>query len=152
MASRMSSLKEILLTGDKRARLVDDAVRLVESEVKSKGGMSGMAIKAGFGAVNKVKPSLVRDAVDSLLDRFIAQLEPFYTEWEAKGRSGSFEAHLSAQKNRVANALLEVTDARAREVQAGVVKKTYDKLRPMGEKNVEAAVPGLGRTLEPHLR
>lgn len=111
-----------------------------------------MAIKAGFAAVNKLKPTLVRDAVDNLLDRFVERLEPFFTSWDGAGRSGSFESHLSSQKKQVANALLGVTDARARQIQAGAVKKTYERLRPMGEKNVEAAVPGLGRTLDKYLR
>lgn len=148
----MSTLQERLLSESTRDRVVDDAVRLVESEVKSKGGISGMAIKTGFAAVNKIKPSLVRDAVDNLLDRFVVKLEPFYSDWVAKGKAGSFEGFLSGQKNAVANALLSVTDERAAQVQAGVVKSTYERLRPLGEKNVEAAVPGLGRTLQPYLQ
>lgn len=139
------------MTPDKRPAVVASAVELVESEVKSKGGISGVAIKTGFKAVNAVKPTLVRDAVDNLLDRFVAQLEPFFADWEAKGRPGTFEGHLTGQKKAVANALLGVTDARAKTIEAGAVKKTYEKLRPMGEKNVEAAVPGLGRTIQKYL-
>lgn len=147
----VSSLKEHVLAPDTRPGVIRDAVVLVESEVRAKGGVSGMAIKAGFAAVNKLKPTLVRDAVDNLLDRFVERLEPFYASWDAQGRSGSFESHLSGQKNAVANALLGVTDERARQIQTGAIKKTYEKLRPMGEKNVEAAVPGLGRTLGKYL-
>jgi hypothetical protein len=147
----VTTLKEALLSNGQRDRLVDDAVALVESEVQSKSGVSGMAIKTGFKAVNKIKPTLVRDAVDNLLDRFVDQLEPFFADWDARGRPGSFESHLVQQRSEVANALLNVTDERARQIQSGPVKKTYEKLRPMGEKNVEAAVPGLGRTLDKHL-
>lgn len=152
MDLRVSSLKETVLAPDTRPGVVNDAVALVDSEVRSKGGVSGMAIKAGFAAVNRLKPTLVRDAVDNLLDRFVERLEPFYTAWNEKGRSGSFESHLSSQKNAVANALLAVTDERAQQIQTGAIKKTYEKLRPMGEKNVEAAVAGLGRTLDKYLR
>ena len=149
----VSTLKGILLSPeDRRHQVISDAVRLVETEVRAKGGVSGMAIKAGFAAVNKIKPTLVRDAVDNLLDRFVDKLEPFYAEWSGSGGHSSFEVHLNQQKNRVANALLEVTDERAQQIQTGLVKKTYAKLRPMGEKNVEAAVPGLGRTLNPYVQ
>lgn len=152
MTHLVSSLKDIVLAPEVRPRVVTDAVSLVESEVSAKGGVSGMAIKAGFAAVNKLKPTLVRDAVDNLLDRFVTQLEPFFTAWDQNGRSGSFETHLSGQKKKVANALLAVTDARAEQVQTGAVKKTYQRLRPMGEKNVESAVPGLGRVLDRYLK
>ncbi len=147
----MSTLKETLCGPENRFNVIQDAVRLVESEVKSKGGISGMAIKAGFAAVNKIKPTLVRDAVDNLLDRFVDQLEPFFADWVSGGKSSTFEAYLSGQANKVANALLKVTDDRAKTVQNGTVKKTYEKLRPQGEKNVQAAIPGLGRTLGRYL-
>ena len=151
MSQHVSTLKELLLSSEARPRLIADAVNLVESEVRSKGGVSGFAIKAGYSAVNKFKPTLVRDAVDTLIDRFVDQLEPFYADWSTKASGQTFEKFLTAQANSVANALLGVTDARAQQIQAGVVKKTYERLRPMGEKNVEAAIPGLARTIDRYL-
>lgn len=148
----METLKERLTAPERRERVVADVVGLVESEVKSKGGISGMAIKAGFAAVNKVKPTLIRDAVNNLLERFIEQVEPFYKHWNEEGRTQSLENYLSGRTSDVANALLKVTDDRAAKVEAGLVQKTYLKLRPTGQRNVEAAVPGLGRVLEPHLK
>ena len=93
MERPVSTLQETILTPDKRPAVVASAVELVESEVKSKGGISGVAIKTGFKAVNAVKPTLVRDAVDNLLDRFVAQLEPFFADWEAKGRPWGSEVY-----------------------------------------------------------
>lgn len=146
----MTSLKDIV-SSDQRPAIIRDAVSLVDSEVSSKSGLSGMAIKAGYAAVKAVKPTLIRDAVDNLLDKFVDKLEPFFTAWETGGRSGSFESHLNGQKNAVANALLAVTDERARSVDNKTIRKTYEKLRPQGEKNVEAAVPGLGRLLQKYV-
>jgi hypothetical protein len=142
----VSSLKDIV-SSDQRPAIIRDAVDLVNSEVSSKSGLSGMAIKAGYKAVKTVKPTLIRDAVDNLLDKFVDKLEPFYTAWIDGGKSGSFESHLSSQANKVANALLGVTDDRAKSVDNRTIRKTYEKLRPQGEKNVQAAVPGLGRLL-----
>ncbi len=143
----MSTLKDIVCAPDNRDKIIDDTVKLVASEVSKKGGISGLAIKAGYKVVNSLKPTLVRDAVNNLLDRFVDKLEPFYADWVAKDKNPPFDAFLSNQASAVANALLSVTDERARKVDNATVKKTYEKLRPQGEKNVIAAVPGLGQLM-----
>ncbi len=151
MSPLVSTLKDILCDPKNRNNVIADAVRLVDSEVAAKGGLSGMAIKAAYKMVSAVKPTLVRDAVDNLLDRFVDRLEPFYADWNGQGKKGSFESFLSARAPQVANALLGVTDDRVKTVENATVKKAYQQLRPQGEKNVEAAVPGLGRALGKYL-
>lgn len=146
----MNELKDILLEPGVRARVIEDAVRLVDSEVQKKSGISGLAIKAGYKAVCAIKPGLIREAVDRLLDQWVARLEPFFADWDSAGRNGSFESFLTSRKNQVANALLAVTDERARQSH-GTVRKTYEALRPQGEKNVEAAVPGLAAIMNKHV-
>lgn len=140
----MSTLKELLCDSDQRDAVVRDTTQLIASEVKSKSGISGMAIKAGYKAVNAIKPSLVPDAVDSLLDRFVDKVEPFYASWVEAGKTPGFEAFLSGRSSEAANALLAVTDERAEQADPKL-RKIYQKLRPQGEKNVQAAIPGLGR-------
>jgi len=146
----VKQLKDALLEPGARTRVIDDAVRLVDSEVQKKSGVSGFAIKAGYKAVCAIKPTLIREAVDRMLDQWVARLEPFYADWDSAGRNGSFEQHLVGKKHEVANALLAVTDERARQSH-GTVRKTYEKLRPQGEKNVEAAVPGLATIIDRHV-
>jgi hypothetical protein len=147
----VAELKDVLLSEQNRTAVIRDAENLVDQEVQSKKGISGFAIKAGYQAVRSVKPDLVPDALDGLIDRFVETLEPFMSQWEAGGRSGTFEQFLNARPNEVANALLSVTDERARHSSSGMVKKTYEKLRPQGEKNVEAAVPGLARLIQKYV-
>ncbi|MBK8013262.1 MAG: hypothetical protein IPK13_18140 [Deltaproteobacteria bacterium] len=147
----MSTLKETLLTTEKRPRLVQDTAALVEREVSAKGGISGIAIKTGYKAVKALKPTLIEEAIDSLLDEFVVELEPFHTEWEGVGKSPSFDRYLEQRPQAVATALLRVTDRRALHVSHRTIKKTYDALRPHAEKNVIAAVPGLGRVLAKNL-
>lgn len=147
----MSTLKDLLLNPSVRPRVVDDTTRLIDAEVSAKGGLSGAAIKVGYKAVTAIKPTLVREAVDNLLDRFVDRMEPFYADWVTKGKSPGFDAFLTSRANQVANALLGVTDDRAKTVANGTIKKTYEKLRPQGEKNVEAAIPGLGRMVSRYL-
>jgi hypothetical protein len=145
------TLKDVLLTPDVRPRLLKDAEQLVESEVSAKSGISGMAIKAGYKAVKAIKPGLIPEALNNLVDRFVERLEPFFTAWTEAGKPGSFGSYLTDRSGEVANALLGVTDERARR-SSGTVKSTYDRLRPQGEKNVKAAVPGLGRIVDKYVQ
>lgn len=143
----MASLTDILCTPDNRPKVIRDAAKLVEDEVNAKGGLSGLAIKAGYRAVKAIKPALISEAIDSMLERFVERLEPLHQEWITGGKAQPFDAFLNARTSKVANALLGVTDDRARSIANSTIKKTYEALRPHGEKNVVAAVPGLGRLL-----
>ena len=52
----------------------------------------------------------------------------------------------------IAEALLGITDDRAARAPGGVVKKSYEKLRPTAKKHVEEAVPGVARLIDKHTR
>jgi hypothetical protein len=51
----------------------------------------------------------------------------------------------------VAEALLAVTDSRAQSSEHSSVKGAYGKLRGSARKNVEGAVPGLGKIIEKYV-
>lgn len=147
----MSTLKEKLL-GDpaKRPQLITECVELIDSEVGSKRGLSGLAVKAGFKVVKSVKPGFIRQVVDMLFDDFMAEVEPFYAKWDPE-RSGRFSDALVREKAAVATALLNVTDRKARNAQTRSVKKAYEKLRPKAMEHVQDAVAGMGRVLDKHV-
>jgi hypothetical protein len=141
----MSTLTEILLVPGTRPKVVADSVRLIEEEVESKGGLSGIAIKGAFMVVKAVKPGFINEAVDHMLDDFVRRLEPFHTEAQQKNEPiGPF---LNARASAVADALLAISDERAARAKNQTVKKAYEKLRPSGKKHVESAVPRLGRLI-----
>jgi hypothetical protein len=141
----MSTLTEILLVPGTRPKVIADCVRLIEEEVDSKGGLSGLAIKGAFMVVKAVKPGFISESVDHMLDDFVRRLEPFHTEAQQKNEPvGPF---LNARAGAVAEALLAISDERAARAKNQTVKKAYEKLRPSGKKNVEAAVPRLGRLI-----
>lgn len=130
-----------------RSAVVDDAVRALEGEVADKGGLGGMALKAGFAVLKSTRPGALRHIVDRLLDDFLVALQPTY--------EGALDAGLPPggliEKNRaqVARALVGVADKKA--AAAGdLIRKTYEKLRPTAEKNVEAAAPRLAALLDRH--
>jgi hypothetical protein len=141
----MANLPE-LLTSDKKEQVVDDCCSLIDAEVKDKGGISGLAIKAGYGAVKGIKPGFVRHVVSDLLPEFAQALDPVWQDAKKDGRAvGQF---FSSNTARVADALLAITDAKAQRAKSAVVKGTYEKLRGSAKKNVEAAVPRLGEMVQ----
>ena len=52
----------------------------------------------------------------------------------------------------MSEALLGVTDVRAQRSTNRALKSLYSKLRPKAKEHVKAALPGVGRTLEPYVR
>jgi hypothetical protein len=144
----MPSLKEQLGNGEKRREVIDDACRVLDLEVADKGGLSGMAIKAAYKLVQGIKPGFVRQVVDHLLDDFLEALDPTYQEALTRGQKPG--VHLKANADRVADALLAVTDRRAQKADNATIKKAYEKLRPTAKKHVESAAPRLAELVDRH--
>jgi hypothetical protein len=141
----MSTLNEILLVPGNRPKVVADCVQLIEEEVSSKGGLTGLAIKGAFAVVKAVKPGFVAEAVDHMLDDFVRRLEPFWADAQAKNEPVG--ALMNARAGEVADALLAISDERAQRAKNQTLRKAYDKLRPTGKKHVEAAVPRIARLI-----
>jgi hypothetical protein len=144
----MPSLREQMGTGDKRSAVIADACQVLDAEVADKGGLSGIAIKGAYRIVQGVRPGFVKEAVNNLLDDFLDAVDPIYQE--AAQNKQPAGAYLQKNSPRVAQGLLAVTDARAARIDSQVVKKTYEKLRPMAQKQVEGAAPRLATLLEKH--
>jgi hypothetical protein len=143
----MATLPEQFV-GDKRSALVDDAVKVLDQEVADKSGLTGIAIKGAYKLVQGIRPGFVRQVVDALLDDFLVALEPIYRE--AADKKVPAGNHLLAQRDRVADALLSVTDKRAQTAQSATIKSAYGKLRPMAKKQVETAGPRLSQLIDRH--
>lgn len=144
----MASLGELLGTPEKRDRLVDDALKVLDQEVDDKGGLSGMAIKTAYKVVKGVSPDFLRKVVEHLLPDFLSSLDPLYQE--AVKSNVPPRKHLEANPGRVADALLAITDKRAQNAKNQMVKGAYEKLRGGAKKHVETAVPRLGQLFEKH--
>jgi hypothetical protein len=144
----MASLPEILTNESKKGVVVDDCCNLIDAEVKDKGGISGLAIKAGYSAVKGVKPGFIKNVVTDLLPEFARVLDPMFQE--AKAASKPVAEYFAGRSDAVAEALLALTDEKAKHSKNALVRGTYDKLRGTAKKNVEAAVPRLGKLIESH--
>jgi len=144
----MPNLAETLTADSKKSAVVDDCLSLIDAEVADKGGLTGLAIKAGYRTVQGIKPGFVRQVVTDLLPEFAQALDPLYQESKSSGRG--VRDYFSSNTGRVAEALLTITDEKANRARSGMVKGTYDKLRGSAKKNVEAAVPRLAAMVEKH--
>jgi hypothetical protein len=144
----MATLREVLGAPDKRPRLIDDSLQVLDAEVDDKSGLSGLAVKTAYKVVKGISPGFLRGVVDHLLDDFLDALDPIYQE--ALTKAVAPRQHLQANPGRVADALLSITDRRAQRAKNAVVKGTYEKLRGQAKKHVEAAVPRLGELFARH--
>jgi len=142
----MATLAETLTTPPKRESVVADCLTLIDSEVDSKSGISGFAIKAGYKIVKGLKPGFIREVVVALLPDFSNRLQPIADEAKAKGLT--LNRHFDANRGRVADALLGITDDRAARSTHSTVKGAYEKLRPTAKKHVEEAAPKVGTIID----
>jgi hypothetical protein len=143
------TLTDAIQDSAKKGVIVKDCCALVDEEVSAKGGLSGLAVKAGYKAVKGIKPGFIAEVVDKLLPEFAAAMDPI---WEEAKTKGDAVGHFTASKSRVAEALLAVTDGKAKNAKSAVVRSTYDTLRGSAKKNVEEAVPRLGKLLDKHAK
>jgi hypothetical protein len=142
----VTKLQDVLLEAARRTQVIDDCTQLVDDEVATKGGLSGMAVKGAYAIVKKIKPGIVREVVDKLLDEFVGELAPFYADFQQKG-GADLQSYLQGRAAEVATGLLKITDGRAARADNRTIKAAYERLRPTGAKHVEAAVPGIARVL-----
>lgn len=147
----MTTLVDKITAPNTHPQVVEGCLQLIESEVASKSGLSGAAVKAGYKVVKTLKPGIIQDAVTKLLPEFAQALQPMYEQsgaLEAGERSGQvFSDYLLSHQEQAADALLGVTDRKAAGAKNQTLKKTYDRLRGGARNHVSAAIPGLARTL-----
>ena len=148
----MGKLVDVLAAPANRRAVVDDGARLIEAEVQKKGGISGLALKGAFKVVQRVRHDFVPGVLDKLIPSFASKLEPFYEAREREAPAQPMEQFLSNRAAEVANALLSITDDRIARAERGPVRATYEKLRPAAQRNVEEAVPGIGRLVDRHVK
>jgi hypothetical protein len=127
---------------------VADAAVMLDQEVADKGGITGLGIKAAFGVVKAVKPGIIPEVLEHLLPMWAEKLDPLLAQ---KPAGTSVSAFLLQRQSDVVNALLSVTDDRAKKATNQTLVSAYNKLRPTGEKHVSAGVPRLSKLVEKHL-
>ena len=149
--AKMSYLEEKLAEIDRNV-VIDDTVSLIDQEVASKSGLTGMALKGGYKGVRRLKGGrMIHKAVNHMLDDFTQALAPLHEDFRAQQDTTAFGAFLLKHQTRASEALLGITDAKIKEAQNKVVISTYSKLRKQAGKHVVDALPGVGRLIDKHV-
>ena len=144
----MPALSEVVKDPTRRRAVVDDCVNLIEAEVHDKSGLTGMAIKAAYGAVKNIKPGFVALAMNDLLDPFSQKVDPFWAECQSK--KANARTFFQSKRTDIANALLSITDVRAGKSDHKVLVKAYHKLRPQALSHIGDAMPRLADLIVKH--
>jgi hypothetical protein len=137
----MTTLQQLSVSPH-RETVIADAVALIDAHVKRK----GLVVRAAYAALKAIKHGIVPDTIDSLLDAWLAKLEPHYAT-----HTDTLSAYFATNADRVADDLLSVTDERAAKSSRSTVKKLYARLRDSAKENVAEALPELGAILERRL-
>lgn len=146
------SVADVLLKPPVRADIVRDSAQVLDAEVADKSGISGLAVKGTFKVVKSIRPGLIPDVIDGLLDDFVRKVEPFWQSWRDDPKGRTLQQHFVANGPAIADALLSITDERARRSQHKLLVKSYEKLRPTGRDNVIASMPRVGALIDKHTR
>ena len=141
------TLHEKLLTPDTEPSVVADSLTLIEQEVAGKSGISGAAVKLAYKTAKTFAKGYLQSTVENLLPDLVTQLEPYWADFTASGASG-FGDYLVKRGDEVSEALLSVSDARARMSERPVIIKAYGTVRGGAGKHIVAALPAVGALVE----
>ena len=144
----MGSLKEAVKDQNKRPLILQECTQMIEGEVSDKRGMTGMLVKGAFKAIKKFKPTIIPSALDDLIDDFADKVEPFWQECQQAGEEP--EAFFVRRKVDVANALLQITDAKSERSPNKVLVKAYSSLRGKAVEHIGVAMPRFSRIVARH--
>lgn len=142
------NLSDMINDPSMKASIVEECTRLMDVQVASKKGVSGMALKTAYRVVKGVGPTYVSGALGRILPEACVALDPM---WNEGLESGDPVDYLTQHRSRTADIILSVTDARAHKA-SGAVASAYSKLRKSVKGDIEAAVPGFAGILGNHLQ
>ena len=144
----MGSLVDAAKDAAKRPLIIQDCVVLLNEEVRRKKGLTGIAVKGGFKAIKSFKPDILPRSLDDMLDEFSEKVDPFWLDCQAKGENA--ERYFNSHKGAIANALLSITDERAKNSPNKVLIRAYSGLRGKAVQHIGDAMPGLARLIVKH--
>ncbi len=131
-----------------KAKIAADCAKLMDEQVSAKSGISGLAMKAAYGALKGIGAGYVPRAIEGLLPQAFVAIDPL---WREGLETGDPVAHLSQNRENTAEVLLGVTDAKIARAKNKIVIATYKKVRNSVKGDVEAAVPGLAKIIDTHV-
>jgi hypothetical protein len=145
---KMGSLVEVLKDNNKRNLVLDDCELLLDAEVSDKKGFSGVAVKGAFKILKRFKSGMIRYTMNDMIDEFALKIDPFWLECQNSGQDA--KTFFVSKKVAVADALLSITDERAKVSPNKGIKKAYNGLRPKAVQYIGDAMPRLAGLIQKH--
>jgi hypothetical protein len=142
-----ATLQDILTAPETLPNVVKDGLALVDDQISDKSGISGVAVKLAYKAVVTFSPDHIKYMIEALMPAMADKLQPYWDDFRAAG-GGVFGDYLAKRGEEVSEALLTVTDARAKGSGRPVIVKAYKSVRGGAAKNVQAALPDLGALIQ----
>ena len=142
-----TTLQDILLAPENQPHVIADCLKLIEQEVSAKSGVSGTTVKLAYKTANTFASGYIQSTVESLLPDMVTALEPFWADFSTSG-AADFGDYLVKRGDEVAEALLAVTDERAKVSQRPTILKAYGAVRGGAPKHIVAALPNLGALVQ----
>ena len=139
-----ATLQQILLAPDVQPQVVADCLTLIEEQVSEKSGVSGAAIKLAYKTASTFAQGYLRTTVENLLPDIVDALAPYWADFSTSG-SSDFGDYLAKRGDEVSEALLKVSDHHAAESNRPVIVKAYQTVRGSAARNIEAALPAVGK-------
>ncbi len=149
--SDSSHLSTLLLSPANRPELIADAHHVLNTEVASKTGLGGLALKGAYKSVSAIRPGFIEGVLGVLLDEWVRAYDEEYSQWKSADSSMSFGDWLVDREAIVSERMLEVTDRRARNTAHKSAAKLYWKLRPGAKVHVITALPAVAQVIDQHL-
>jgi hypothetical protein len=128
--------------------VIADCVQLIDGQVATKKGLSGMALKTAYRVVKGIGPNYLTGAIGRLLPDVMAAIDPL---WQEGQQTGDPVAYLTQNQSKAADRVLSVTDRRMENSSNKVVRSSYNQLRKSIKGDVEAAIPELSQIIQRHL-
>ncbi|MBH41139.1 MAG: hypothetical protein CL685_00295 [Candidatus Magasanikbacteria bacterium] len=143
----MKRFADIILDehGVPRPEVVKDFCDLTHAEV----GKLGFLLRNGFKAATKVRSDIVQETMIVLLPEMSEMFESFYVEHMACSEP-SIKTYTLDNSERIIQAVLSITDRRAKASQWWALRKIYFGLRKFAESVLRDAIPGFSQVLERH--
>ena len=144
----MALLAQAVQDQQKRTLIIKDCAALIDDQVSKKRGMTGIAVKGAFKMIRSFKPGIIPRSIDDMLDEFSVKIDPFWTRCQEEQSDPA--QFFTRNSTDISNALLSITDERARNSPNKVLIKAYGSLRKKAVEHVSDALPDLARLIAKH--
>ena len=151
---RMGKLADVLLSETIKPDAVKDFKQFITDTVKSKKGVSGMVIGAGFKALMKMSPNALDDAVQGLFPEYAEVLDGYYTRFDPDGNNDpdDFPGWVNSFAGEIADAFLAINDRVVLEVGGKPLAKVYYPIKKIAKKHTVLAIPGTAEVAVRHFK